>query len=340
MRRWIAVVPLATLLITVVQALAATPEVVRDEPGIAEHRPSRSEGYLVWSEFSLEDFRTHSQVMADGGEPVRINPIGTQSGTAMIDGTTVAYAEEERGGSDIRFYDPVTQDRSDPPDGVNTDARETSPALSGDWLLFRRVNSNLVRFRNTVVKLILVNLVTGERRKLVDSQHDRRFVTTGQVNGDWLTYESCRFRDFDFENCQQFLYQISTETKTKTPNPGVQQYAGGVTTDGTVYLVRSGGPRRWTCGDNARIVRVPLGGQDEVIARLPDGIDALSAFAFEDAYDSVTYYIARGSCRTGDEGIYAIRNADTATMSDADRVGSSGATSSRGDRIALERSAP
>jgi hypothetical protein len=315
MRRWIAliVVPIVAVLATTASA-ATSLEVVRDEDGVDEQRPSRSDGYTVWDTFDLDNAREHSWVMPDGGEPVRINPIGTQSDAAVIDGTTVAYVEGVRGGSqDIRFYDVVTRDRWGPPEGVNTDAHESAPALSGDWLVFRRTNSNLVSRSKAFVRLILVNLDTLERRRLVDAMDRNRYVVTDQVNGDWLTYETCRIERFQYSNCQQFLYEISTGSKTVLPNPGLQQYAGGVTSDGTVYLVRSGSSKRWACGKNARIVRVPLGGEGEVIHRFPDGVDVLAGFAFEESYDSVSYFVQRLRCRRGSGGIYVVRNADTVT---------------------------
>jgi hypothetical protein len=316
MRRWIAVVAVAIAALLVTSASAATPlEVVRDEKGVDEQRPSRSDGYTVWDALDLDTFRQHSWVMADGGGTVRINPVGTQSDAAAIDGTTVAYVEGMRGESrDIRFYDVVTQDRWDPPEGVNTDAHEGAPALFGDWLVFRRTNTNLVPDTDAFVRLLLVNLDTLERRRLVDAMDRNRYVTPDQINGDWLTYESCRTEGFRYSNCQQFLYEISTGSRTVLPNPGLQQYAGGVTSDGTVYLVRSGSSTHWRCGKNARIVRVPLGGEGEVIHRFADGVDALAGFAFEESDDSVSYFVERLPCGRGSGGIYVLRNADTASL--------------------------
>jgi len=86
MRRWIVVVAFLVVAATSFPVSAATPELVRDEPEIAEQRPSRSDGYLVWSAFDLDTFRAHSWVMPDGGDPVRVDPVGTLSGTAVIDG--------------------------------------------------------------------------------------------------------------------------------------------------------------------------------------------------------------------------------------------------------------
>lgn len=306
MRRRIALVTGLVVLVTTASALAATPEVIHDVEDVREFQPSRSEGYLVWTQYTQG---STTFVMADGGSAVKVNRPKTDSFGAAIDGTTIAYDEIDVT-SDIMFFDADTEQRSEPPGGVNTQNWEEDPALSNDWLMF--VRSNFERRRKAYARVILFNLDTSERRTLLDVPRNAYYVVTDQVNGDWATYETCRTPGSGFVDCQVWLYQISTDTTIQVPNPGVQQYAGGVTSDGTVYLVRSGGPDHWECGRNTRIVRVPLGGQARVIGELPDRVDALTSFAFEEPYDSVTFYFERLRCRSGNSGIYAIRNADTA----------------------------
>ena len=106
---------------------------------------SASDGYLVWSANSeAKPNRSNSYVMADGGDPVRVNPAGTRSFDAAIDDTTVAYEEAFDPPhvyvyNDLWFYDMVTEERTPAPSGVNTPRQsETRPSLSGDWLLFTR----------------------------------------------------------------------------------------------------------------------------------------------------------------------------------------------------------
>ena len=118
-------------------AAAATPEVVLNDPAVNEVGPSASDGYLVWSADSeARPNRTNSYVMATGGDPVRINPAGTQSYEAAIDGTTVVYQEASSDGADIWFYDVLTEERTPAPSGVNTAGWEFRPTLSGNWLLY------------------------------------------------------------------------------------------------------------------------------------------------------------------------------------------------------------
>ena len=313
-RRLIGLASLLTLLMAGI-ALAATPEVVLNAPDVDEFRSSASDGYLVWSANSeAKPNRSHSYVRADGGQPVRINPTGTQSFGATIDGTTIVYEEHSHGprGSDLYFTDAVTPDRQPPPDGVNTRADELRPTLSGDHLLFTRSNFNRVGIRRAWTRVILVDVTTGDQMVLRERSVLRTYLVSGQVNGDWVTFESCRVRDFTFSNCNVFRYEISTADLTKVPNPGQQQYGGGVSDDGTVYVTRTGIRSHWDCGRHAKIVRVPLSGQEQVIARLPDGKDAFTAFAFDEPGGSTTLYFDRFSCRNGSSGIYRIPDADTA----------------------------
>ena len=315
MRRLIGLASLLTLLMAGI-ALAATPEVVLDDPKVDEFRSSASDGYLVWSANSeAKPNRYHSYVRADGGQPVRINPTGTKSYGATIDGTTIVYEEHSHGsrGSDLYFTDAATPDRQPPPDGVNTRADELRPSLSGDYLLFTRSNFNRVGIRRAWARVILVDVATGDQTVLRERSVLRTYLVSGQVNGDWATFESCRFNeDGGFHNCNLFRYEISATDLTKIENPGQQQYGGGVSDDGTVYVTRTGIRSHWECGRHTKIVRVPLSGPEQVIARLPDGKDAFTAFAFDEPGGSTTLYFDRYSCRNDRSGIYRIPDADTA----------------------------
>ena len=317
MRRLIGLASLLTLLMAGI-ALAATPEVVLDAPNVDEGPSSASDGFLVWSANSeAKPNRYHSYVRADGGQPVRINPTGTQSYGATIDGTTIVYEEHSHGprGSDLYFTDAVTPDRQPPPDGVNRRVDEILPSLSGDYLLFTRTNANRVAFNKSWRRVMLFNLMTGEETVLRERMSRRSYLVSDQVNGDWATFESCRFKlDFEFVNCNVFRYEISATNLTKIENPGQQQYGGAVSDEGTVYVTRTGIRSHWECGRHAKIVRVPLSGPEQVIARLPDGKDAFTASAFDELGGSTTLYFDRFSCRNGRSGIYRIPDADTAGL--------------------------
>lgn len=291
-------------------AAAATPEVVLNDPAVNERVPSASDGYLVWSADSeARPNRTNSYVMADGGDPVRVNPAGTQSFEAAIDGTTVAYQQVTSDGADIWFYDVLTEERTPAPSGVNTPNWESRPTLSGNWLLFTR----LIFSSKASVRVVLFNLMTDVRIVLREVPSRRHYLVSDQVNGDWATFESCRYMRGRFSNCQVFRYQISTEELVKLPNPGVQQYGGAVSADGTVYLVRTRNRNHWVCGSHTKLVRMD-GGNGTVIATLPDGRDSLTPFALDETGGSTTLYLDRYRCRSSASGIYRIPDADSATL--------------------------
>lgn len=315
MRRLIGLATTLTLLAIATLAYAATPEVVLDEPGVNEGIPSASSGgYLVWTANSeAKPGRFNSYVQQGAGPVVRVNPPGTRSYFAAIDGTTIAYQEGTDDTWDLRFFDAVSEARSDPPDGVNTPGIEYRPSLSGDWLLFTRTNGNRVKFRDAWAKVVLFDLSAGTGTVLEKLPLRGHYLQSGQVNGDWATFESCRLRRGDFVDCQVSLYEISAETLTEVANPGVQQYAGAVADDGTVYLVRTRNRDHWNCGSHTKIVRMD-GGNGTVIAELPDGRDIFNTFALDGPGGATTFYFDRVRCKAMSyTGIYRIPNADTAS---------------------------
>ncbi len=299
----------ALSVVAVTPASAATPTKVLDEKNVAEISVAASIDYLVWAANSgarPQRFNAYVRPVG-GGAAVRVNPSHTMSFTVGIDGSMVVYSVvRRRHPDDLALYDAATGDRPSLPQSVNTKAPELRPSLSGDWLLFTRF------LRNGKGEVVLFNLSTSEQRVLWSSGG---LVQSDQVNGDWATFEHCRGRDNEhLSDCQTFRYQISTEERVKIPNPGKQQYAGGVSQDGTVYIVRGGNSNVWRCGHHARIIRYPLGGPGVVIATMPQGKDAFITFATDQIAGSTTLYFTRIRCSTGDSGIYSIANADTATQ--------------------------
>jgi hypothetical protein len=81
----------------------------------------------------------------------------------------------------------------------------------------------------------------------------------------------------------------------RVPKPGVQQYGGAVSGDGTVYLVRTRNRDHWVCGSHTKLVRMD-GGNGTVIATLPDGRDSLTPFALDETGGSTTLYFVAWSC--------------------------------------------
>jgi hypothetical protein len=310
LRRFIALAVTLVLSWTALAAFAAAPEVVLDEPDAFENVPSASDGYLVWSSFGPAG--ANSYVMGDGGEPVRVNPARTQSLSASIDDATVVYdVASGKESLDLTFFDAVAETRSAPPAGVNTPNDEYRPSLSGDWLLFTRSNVNRVPRREAWRKVVLFNLSTSARFVLDEKRYRRVYLVSDQVNGDWATFESCLYPDGIYRDCEVFRYQISAQELVTLPNPGLQQYAAGVSSDGTVYFFRSRNRDHWVCGDHARALRYPVGGPISEIGTLQDGRDAIQAFAFDEPGGSTTLYFDRRRCSPVSSGIYRITDADT-----------------------------
>jgi hypothetical protein len=298
---------MAASLLTVAGAVAlmpvahAQPAPILTDPDADEQNPAASDGYLMWAQ------NKNTFVRPEGEARIRLDPRGTLSFGGAIDGTTAVFAQSVDGQDDLFLFDVLTETRSDPPQGVNTPAFEAQPSISGDWLLFSRANGR--RF-----KVILFDLTTSERRVLADLEYGTHFVTSDQVNGDWATWEACRYRPSDdtYSNCQVFRYQISTSTGTMIPNPGKQQFGAGITSDGTAYVVRAGSAAEYRCGKNVRIVRIELDGSSHVIANLPEGRDSFNTFAFDESDGSTSLYFDRYRCPGSNYNVYAIDNADTA----------------------------
>lgn len=270
----------------------------------SEVQPAASEGYLVWNQGFVRSF-----VKPDGAPRVQMNPDGTRSFAASIDGTTAVFHRvvSRRNDGDLFMFDVLTESISDPPAGVNTRAFEHEPSISGDWLLF-------TRWSGRRDKVILFNLSTTEVRILASVRSRGHYLISDQVNGDWATWESCDLRrGRSFTNCEAFRYQISVGgSSSMLPNPGRQQYAAGVTSDGTAYVVRTGRRVQWRCGAGARIVRIATDDTATVIASLPRGIDAINTFAFQEGDGSTTLYHEWWDCRARRGDIYKISGADTA----------------------------
>ena len=294
--------------LAVPSASAATPQKVMDDRDVDELAFAASADYAVWSANSQARPRHYNSYVGprDGTSATRVNPKGTDSYSVGIDGSTVVYQVTNAGGWDLGMYDAATQAQLHVPDGVNTDSYEDRPSLSGDWLLFTRTGAKRAR-------IVLFQISTGSSTVLSEADAATTWLVSDQVNGDWATFERCRVRHGVFEHCNVFRYQISTAELAMVPNPGAQQYAGGVAEDGTVYLARTGNEDAWRCGLHSRIVRYPVGGPAVVIAELRAGFDPYSMFTADEADGSTTVFFYRVRCSTLWGGIYSVANAESAT---------------------------
>ena len=212
-----------------------------------------------------------------------------------IDGTTMIYQSVLRGQSNLRLFDLATHARSAPA-GVNTKRWEFQPTISGDWILYGQ-EWGPSPFND---RIILHDTNTAETR-ILDEQIGKpnRTLTPGQVSGDFATWD--RYTPLGRTD-NVFLYQISTQTKTKIPVPtGKLQYSSSVTPTGTVFYARSG----VGCGTHVTLHEYSSG-TDTLLTRLPSGYDSFRTFAVDEGGGVTSLYFERFQCSTGKSHIYKL----------------------------------
>ncbi len=248
--------------------------------------PAADDEHIAWSQATRRSPRWALYLQQPGEPRVRVNRAHTQGFSGGLDGDTFVYQEVRRRQSNLQLYDLVDGGRSAPPAGVNTRHWEWHPTISGDWLLFGRRSSAA---RADLV--LLRNLVTGETRELGRLRWGKRTIAEpGQVNENYAVWFRCT------PACDVFLYDITAGTTTRIPNPDRrQQYSPSITSDGTVYFMRSGRG----CGASVRLVRHPLGGPSKVLAPLGAGRDSSRTYALEGDDGTATVLFDRVRCSTG-----------------------------------------
>ena len=294
-------------------ALAATVSPVIREKSVDHFSASASPAYFVWNR-ALPGHRGHGKTLAKrrGMHPIRVTPRGTFSVGAAVDGSTVVQAQGS-GGDDtnLRLYHLGSGTITKPGPGVNSNWDEARPSISGRFLFFTRGLFSRQSEATPGRALILYDRATDTSTVLARARHHHHYLVSDQVNGDWAVWERCKVSEAGFTNCYVFRYRISTKQTVRVPSFGRQAISPSVTSDGTVYFILDGTADSWTCGDNAVIVRYPVGSPPSMIASLREGKDALGTFAFENA-GSVTLYLDRFTCRVEDLDIFKLSNAETA----------------------------
>lgn len=257
--------------------------------------------YLSWTQYVSG--RSDAWYRRDGGGRIRLNTNGLGWSWGMDPAiTTIAYQQAVRGNSNIKLYDWSTFQRSSPGSLVNTPHFwEYEPSISGQWLLFGRLNRQTRPARR---RLYLYNTVSTERRLLdsFDGGLRRGTILVGQVNGDWAVWSKVSNRG---SNWSVFRYRISTETTERIPRPaGRYDYAPSVTDDGTVYFVRSGN----ACGKLVRLRSYDIHGVAQVLYSSPDGRDIGKTFAAPQPDGSTDIYFDswRCSARVSNGNIYRV----------------------------------
>jgi hypothetical protein len=275
-------------------AVIATP---RNENNVAADWNGADE-VLAWGQSRAGHPKAYDAWARVGAGPaIKLNAGGT-AWVGGIDYPLVAYQSVRNRRADISLYDLSNDTRPATPAGVNTRKWEWHPTISGDWLLFGRIDG---RFTS----IVLHNMTTGEERVLDRGKWRRLYLQPDRVNGNWATYTRCP------RACNVIRYDIAAGTKTTLPRRGTRfssfQYSSSVTSAGVVYLVRSG---RF-CGRNVKIVRFfgpgdPATGT--VLAGLARGKDTYGFYSYarENADGSVDLFYDRAHCRSGKTDIYKV----------------------------------
>jgi hypothetical protein len=263
-------------------------------PPVNEESPSAAPHYLAW----VQNSRSHPHLynlyaQHDGRTRYRVNPAGTQAGLGTgMDGTTLVYTQTHGAKSSIMMFDLQTKKRSAPPAGVNTPSLEDEPTISGDWLLFHRLELG----SSPGEQVILRNVHTGETRTIASVRGRVAQLEAGQVNGDWAVFT----KTVNGTRFNVWLYHISTKTLTLVPNPRDEVHsAAAVNPFGTVYFEESGS----RCGSNATVEVYPIGGPMITAGTLRPGIDMFHPFVFEHA-STDSFMFAKLHCVGGATDVF------------------------------------
>jgi IPT/TIG domain-containing protein len=264
---------------------------------LTENEPAASVSYLAWAQNSAAH-PNHLDVYAEpwGGSKIKVNAPHTSGENGGIDGKKLVYQQYTPSGavSDIKFFDLVTHVRSNPPAGVNTSSFEYWPSISGQWLLFGRT------LPSGMSKVILFNRKTHHSRTLasMSTSQPHRLLGPDQVNGDYAVWEK-----YTGTACDVYKYTISSKTTMRIPNPNTKcQYASSVTSDGTVYFMRSA----FQCGSSVSLRAYP---PTTTLVTLPKGKDVLDTYAVTDGNGDTSIFYDQGSCSTGNQDILQVTRA-------------------------------
>ena len=291
---------LGTFVATAAPAVAVEPVVVvdTDKPEVG---PAASTTYLAWIVFSGKNLHPNVQAEAIGDDTsFRVNPKGTGAFTGGIDGSTLIYEQFVLGEhSDLAMVDLSTQTELEVPDGVNTDAVEFSPSISGSHLLFGRSirrGAEVILFdTSTDTSQVIATRTNTERRF--------KFVLPIQVNGNYAVWEQAEIKRKTGEpiSADIVLYDIAAATATKLPKTDPERpslYGPSVDQDGTVYFGRSS----FACGENAQLVSRQLDGTETVLIEFPTHKDFRFTNAVDNPDDTTDVYFDRANCRGDDFG--------------------------------------
>jgi len=261
---------------------------------------AESDGYRAWGTFHRKRARFNVWAQKKGEPRRRVNRGTSHAAMGSVDGQRLVYQEIRfpGGRSVVRLYDMDTGGRTNPGRRVNSGMWEYWPSISGDWIMFFRINR-----KETRDWAFLYNLKTKQRRRLDVVTGGRGRMLGGQVSvsvdGAYAAWTKCGPK-----RCHVFRYDIEARQKTRIPNPrGRRQYAAAVDPRGTVYYARGG----FRCGRNVSIWKHSPGQAPTKLVSLPRNIDLSRGFVYHNTGDARNQYsFDRLRCRTGRSDIFEL----------------------------------
>jgi hypothetical protein len=239
----------------------------------SEEGPVAKKRWLLWMQSASPNplppaSATDVYAQRGAGMAFRVNPPGTHAETGGIRGGKVYLQLIRAGASDIAAVDLRSRRVTYLPPKIDTAKWEWRPSVSGDWLLFGRID-----YGTNTYETLLADLATRKVVVLDRVRGHAAYAAPGQVNGRFAVWTSC-----PANQCHVYRYDIRTKTTVSMPQIGSAshwQFGAAVTRAGVVYF----GVDR-NCGD-ARLVRF-ANGVAQTVFRLP----AHHAFQYTYADDS------------------------------------------------------
>jgi len=250
---------------------------------------STGDAVLAWTQYRRG---LPSAFLRINGDPrVKLNRRGIGWAWSVdVRTQTASYQQARYGNSDIKRYDWASGLRSNPGAGVNTRRWEYEPGLSGQWLVFARLNRAAAP---DVRRIVLYSLVTKQSTVLDEFRGSAAIGTLGspEINGDWVTWTSMSGR---YTRSSVHRYQISTGKSYRIRHPaGSLDYLSSIGPNGTVYFLRS----RPGCGNHVMFESYTIGAVLSPLGSMPAGRDAGDEmFAVPQADRSTSLYFDSYKC--------------------------------------------
>ncbi|HJS27106.1 MAG TPA: hypothetical protein VJ913_08285 [Actinomycetota bacterium] len=212
--------------------------------------------------------------------------------TGGISGSTLVYQRYRIApsvDSDLRFFDLESRTHTAAPTGLNTFHWEYGPSLSGDRLLYGRLD-----LFSGDRQIVLYDLSTGESIILAETTRRSQVLVPGQVNGDFAVWNRFGYRGDVAVACYVYVHDMTTGVSRRISAQDDRcEYAPSVDAAGRVFYALS----RFGCGDRVSLVmydsRVP---EQILVDRLGDGIDLGSTYAVDNGDGTSSVYFDPGRC--------------------------------------------